>query len=361
MNRIPNVLLPRVPVMLALAAALALSGCGKNDEAANTAANPQAAAKPAATAATVISPTVSALPPAKLRDAATKAYNENRLYAPAGDNAIEYYLALRDKAPGDAAVSGALTDLLPMAVIATEQSVARDDFTEAQRLSALIEKANPQHPALSRLKAAIVAQQASAAQRAVQQQLSVEDQAKKQVEVEKKRLEDQKKQQELAAKQLASKDTTDRAAADRAAADRAAAEKTAADKAAADKRAADVAAASAAAQQRQAAERAAAATPARPANTGGAPASGGGSSELRALSTPAPAFPPEALRAAQAGEVQVEFTVGTDGSVTATRVVRSNPQRVFDRAATNAVKRWRFAPVDAPVTTRRTISFNPGN
>ena len=28
--------------------------------------------------------------------------------------------------------------------------------------------------------------------------------------------------------------------------------------------------------------------------------------------------------------------------------------------ALNAVRRWRFEPVDAPVTTRRTIGFSPG-
>ena len=83
-------------------------------------------------------------------------------------------------------------------------------------------------------------------------------------------------------------------------------------------------------------------------------------SELRAVSTPAPRYPPDALRAGTSGEVQVEFTVGTDGSVTAARVVRANPPRVFDREAVNAVRKWRFQPVAAPVTTRRTIGFNPG-
>ena len=42
------------------------------------------------------------------------------------------------------------------------------------------------------------------------------------------------------------------------------------------------------------------------------------------------------------------------------RVVRATPARVFDREALNAVRRWRFEPVDAPVTTRRTIGFSPG-
>lgn len=334
---------------LVLALGLGMAACGGGDDPAAAAAGPQAeAAKPAATAATVISDQVAAMTPEKLREAASKAYNENRLYAPAGDNAIEYYLALRDKSPGDAAVSSALVDLLPMTVIATEQSVARDDFAEAQRLSALIEKADAQHPALSRLKGAIVAQQQAASQRAVQQQLTAEEEAKKQVELEKQRLEDQKRQQEQAARQLAERESTERQqATERQAAERRAAEQQAAERQAAERRAAEQQAA-----QRQAAQTAAA-TPARPA------ASAGGN-DLRALSTPAPAFPPEALRAAQSGEVQVEFTVSPDGSVSAARVVRSTPPRVFDRAAVNAVKRWRFQPVDAPVTTRRTISFNSG-
>lgn len=335
---------------LVLAVGLALAACGGGDDKAPDAAGPQAqAAKPAATAATVISEQVAAMTPAKLREAASKAYNENRLYAPAGDNAIEYYLALRDKSPGDAAVSSALVDLLPMTVIATEQSVARDDFAEAQRLSALIEKADAQHPALARLKGAIVAQQQAASQRAVQQQLSAEEEAKKQAELEKQRLADQQKQQQEAARLLAERQSTERQAAERQAAERQAAERQAAERQAAERQAAERQAAA----QQQAAQTAAAA-PARP-----AAASGG--NELRALSTPAPQFPAEALRAAQSGEVQVEFTVSPDGSVSAARVVRSTPPRLFDRAAVNAVKRWRFQPVDAPVTTRRTISFNSGS
>ena len=57
----------------------------------------------------------------------------------------------------------------------------------------------------------------------------------------------------------------------------------------------------------------------------------------------------------------MEFTVGTDGSVTAARVVRADPPRVFDREALNAVKRWKFQPVSSPVTSRRTIGFTPAN
>ncbi|QNP41975.1 energy transducer TonB [Lysobacter solisilvae (ex Woo and Kim 2020)] len=317
---------------------LALAACGKDQPAEPAADATAAATAPAPTPATAVSSQVAAMTPEQLREAASKAYAENRLYAPAGDNAVEYYLALRDKTQGDAAVASALTDLLPMTVIAIEQSVNRDDFSEAKRLSALLEKADAQHPALARLKASIAAQEATAAQRA--QALTAEEEAKRQKEIEDKRLADQKKQQDDAAKKLAAtQQANDKAAADRAAADKAAADKAAADKAAADKAVAD---------RRAAEQRNASAASAAPA-----------ASDLRPISMPAPKFPAEALRAGQSGSVLVEYTVGTDGTVTAARVVRSNPARVFDREAVNAVRKWRFQPVASPVTTRREISFNP--
>lgn len=325
---------------IALALGCALAACQKEQPAQDSAAAPAAtAAAPAVTAETAVSAKVTALTADQLREAARKAYAENRLYAPAEDNAVEYYLALRDKAPGDAAVSSALTDLLPMTVIAIEQSVNREDFAEAQRLAALLEKADAQHPALARLKTSVAQAQDLAGKRAAQQQLTAEEEAKRKVELEKKRVEDQKKQQEDAARQLAAQQAASKQADDKAAADKAAADRAAADQRAADQRAAEA---------RAAAARQAAATPAT-----------ADASDLRPLSMPPPRYPPEALRAGTSGEVQVEFTVGTDGSVTAARVVRSNPARIFDREAVNAVRKWRFQPVDAPVTTRRTIGFNP--
>jgi len=319
----------------------ALAACGKKEEAAPAApeqAAPSASA-PAVNAGNAVSAKVSALTVEQLREAARKAYAENRLYAPAEDNAVEYYLALREKAPADAVASSALTDLLPMTVIATEQSIGREDFSEAQRLSALIERADGQHPALARLKAAIASAQQAVTKRAEQEKLTAEEQTRKQAELEKQRLAQQQQQQQQAAQQLAAQQ-----AAERQAATQRAAEQRAAEQRAAEQRTAPTAAA----PERPAPAPAAASAPAAAA------------SELRAVSTPAPRYPPEALRAGTSGEVQVEFTVGTDGSVTAARVVRANPARVFDREAVNAVRKWRFQPVPAPVTTRRTIGFNPG-
>ena len=325
---------------LVLAMSLALAACN-NDQAAPESAAPAgtdavATQAPAIAPEDAVSSKVSAMTIEQLREAAREAYGDNRLYAPAEDNAVEYYLALRDKAPNDASASSALTDLLPMTVIATEQSINRDDFAEAQRLAALLEKAAPQHPALPRLKSDIATRQAAAVARAAELEVTAEEQAEIQAELERQRIADQKRQQEQAARELAAKNA---AAEKEAAADKAAAEQAEAEKLAAEQQAAE---------RREAAARAAAA--AKPT-----------AADLRPLSMPAPEFPRDALRAGQSGEVLVEYTVGTDGSVTAARVVDSNPGRVFDRAALEAVERWRFQPISAPVTTRRAIGFNPGS
>lgn len=339
---------------LLIAAALVLAACNKDQPAPATG---PAAPTPAATATTPgESAKVNAMSTEQLLAAASLAYNDNRLYAPAENNALEYYLALRDKLPGDAAVSSALVDLLPMTVIATEQSVAREDFSEAQRLANLIGKADPQHPALVRLKNSITSQQQLVAQRAVQQQLSAEEEARKRVELERKRAEEQRAQQQLAARELATRQEAERRAATERTAAQRAADQRAAEQRAAEQRAAERSASQPATQPATQPSR-----PSQPATQPTAqPARSAAAGELRALSTPQPRFPPEALRSGQSGEVQVEFTVGVDGSVTAARVVRSNPARVFDREAVNAVRKWRFQPVDSPVTTRRTIGFQPG-
>ena len=331
-----------VPVALTVAVACALTACKKDEQAAT---GPQAAqqAAPAPTPETVVAASVSAMGVDQLRDAANTAYNDNRLYAPAGNNAMEYYLALRDKQPGDAGASSALSDLLPMAVIATEQSIAREDFEEASRLLALIGKADPNHPALGRLKASVASGEARLKQQAETQKLTAEEEAKRKADQLKKREEDQRRQQEQQRQQVQQQEQTQREAAQREAAQREAAQREEAQREAA---------------QREAAQRqqAAAPTPAPAAARPAAP-----STELRPISLPGPKYPPAAQRAGATATVQVEFTVGTDGSITSARVVSSDGtrqfQREFEREALNAVKRWRFQPIGQATTSRRTISF----
>jgi len=315
----------------------ALAACSKQDDAAAPATTP-APAPAAATPAPPppVSAKVQAMGTAQLHDSASQALRENRMYAPAGNNAVEYYLALRDKQPDDAAVKSALTDLMPYTLIAAEQSITREDFPEAQRLIGLIEKMDPQAPALPRLKQGVSKGMEAVAQRSQDET----DKAKKEAEQKAKLAAEQQKQaqqqaseaqaaQQIAAQQEAARRETARQEAERQAA-----------------------------AARSAPTPAPAAAPAaQPAAT---PAAAASSQSLRAISTPAPRYPPEALRSGTAGEVLVEITVGTDGSVTNARVLRATPARVFDREALNAIKRWRFEPVSAPVTTRRTLAFNPG-
>lgn len=333
---------------LALAAALgiALGACGGSDRPGDEAAAADVASEAAgggeadstATAATppdnatdASADAAAAMDIEELRKAAREAYAGNRLYAPAGDNAVEYYLALRERQPEDPSAGSALTDLVPMTVIATEQSLVREDFEEGKRLIALLERTDASHPALDRLRRSAERGERELAARLAREQVTAEEQAQRRAELERQRQADQQREQEEAARRLAEQQAAEEEAARQAAAEQARREE--AERLAAERRR------EAARQQSQAAVATAA--------------------DLRPLSIPAPQYPREALRAGRAGEVEVELTVGIDGSVTAARVIRADPARVFDRAALAAVEQWRFQPIASPVTARRTIAFNP--
>jgi protein TonB len=93
----------------------------------------------------------------------------------------------------------------------------------------------------------------------------------------------------------------------------------------------------------------------RPAPERAAPARA--SSELVAISTPQPAFPPEAKRLRTAGEVVVSFTVNSDGSVGNIDIVSARPRGVFERSVQAAVRRWRYEPISGSQTVTRTFNF----
>lgn len=58
-----------------------------------------------------------------------------------------------------------------------------------------------------------------------------------------------------------------------------------------------------------------------------------------------PVYPRDAERQKLSGWVDVEFTVAPDGSTQDLVVRGAEPQRTFDQAAIDAVKRWRFEPI----------------
>jgi protein TonB len=61
-----------------------------------------------------------------------------------------------------------------------------------------------------------------------------------------------------------------------------------------------------------------------------------------AIEQPAPAYPPDALRAGVQGVVRLSVTVGSDGRLKDARVIQSVP--ALDQAALDAVRQWTFRP-----------------
>lgn len=99
---------------------------------------------------------LTALGSDELKRLGQEALRNQRIYSPAGDNALEYYIALRNlsSAPDDT-TTNALSDLLPYAVIAAEQAISRGDLPDAERLHQLIAAADPAAPSLGRIAAEI--------------------------------------------------------------------------------------------------------------------------------------------------------------------------------------------------------------
>ncbi|MFN8901637.1 MAG: energy transducer TonB, partial [Lysobacteraceae bacterium] len=162
-------------LVVALALGLVLAGCSpSSDEAAPApaapAAPPAAAAAPAAaapdTAAQAAAAALAALSIDELRQRGNTALREQRLYSPAGDNAMEYYLALRAKSgKPDVSAESALMDLMPYALIAAEQAINADEFPEAERLLELMARTDPEAPSLPRIRDAIAAGRTAAEER----------------------------------------------------------------------------------------------------------------------------------------------------------------------------------------------------
>jgi protein TonB len=75
------------------------------------------------------------------------------------------------------------------------------------------------------------------------------------------------------------------------------------------------------------------------------------------ISTPQPEYPAEARRTGVEGEVVVSFMVNTDGSVGDIKIIRSKPLGVFNLMVKNAIRHWRFQPIDQPQSVTRTITY----
>ena len=307
--------------------AIALTGVLAGCQPAQDASPTGAAAGPAAAQAAA-EPAPAPMDEAGERAAAARALAEQRLYAPAGDNAVEHYLALRDRLPGDRGIETALLELLPYALIGSEQAISRGDFDEARRLVALVQRADARLPALGRLRDRLVAAEAEArlaAERAAREaELAAEREA----------------QARLAATSVPPGTATGEVPAAVPARALPTNPGALAGPAAASTPA--VATASQPAATPSPAARPAAATP---------------PPVPKLLSAPQPRYPLMALRRKAEGDVVLELRIEADGSVGEARVLSANPPGLFDEAAVAAASRWRFETGPSVVTTRQVLRF----
>jgi len=87
----------------------------------------------------------------------------------------------------------------------------------------------------------------------------------------------------------------------------------------------------------------------------GRSAPGAADSDVVPIVRISPQYPRQALLNGQEGWVKIEFTITPDGRVLDPVVIASDPRSVFDRAALQAIIRWKFRPryVDGQAITRR--------
>ena len=93
----------------------------------------------------------------QLAEKAEQALREEHLFAPAGSNAFEWFLQAHELDRDNVFARDALFDLIPYAVMHIEQRIAARDRSEAANLLPLLQRAQPDAPALPRLQRALAA------------------------------------------------------------------------------------------------------------------------------------------------------------------------------------------------------------
>lgn len=298
---------------------------------ASTAETPAPVAAQKAAAANVAPPAnVDALSVDQLLAEARTAMNEQRLVAPAGNNAFEFYMKVLQKQPGNPVAADALRETFSYGSAATEQTINQRDFSEAQREIDLLAKADPENYTLTILRSKLDAQRKTLDR---EQQQALDAQKAQQV-AQQNAAANQRQQAEQAAAAIEAQRTQ-----------------------AAREQAARVA------QAQQAVP--VAAPVSRPAAAPAAAAEGGAISDAVLIRQVNPRYPTAAMRANQEGWVDVELTVGPDGHVANVTVVDAQPKHIFDRSAIDAVSRWEYKAATRngepmTVTLRRRLQFNLG-
>ena len=75
------------------------------------------------------------------------------------------------------------------------------------------------------------------------------------------------------------------------------------------------------------------------------------------LNKPAPEYPERALNANVEGSVHIAVTVGLDGRVAKAEVISAVPEGWFEKAALEAVKKWKYRSPRTEITFEVVIDF----
>lgn len=235
----------------------------------------------------------------QLLAAARQAMQAQRLVAPAGDNAVAYYLQVLQRDPGNPAAREALRELFPFAAQAAEQTVGSGDPEQAQRELDLLARVDPTNYTLTLLRAKL----------AERRQLATGDAATA----------------HPASRRRSPQPTP----------------------------VAPVTAFAAPLSTPPAVVSHLPPPPVAVAAPRKAPAAPLRVPPLLLRQVP-PYYPADARSQHRQGWVEVRYVVGRDGRVHDARVVRARPRHLFDHAAVSAVEHWQFRPGrlgDKPVAT----------
>ncbi|MEO8010403.1 MAG: energy transducer TonB [Dokdonella sp.] len=301
-----------------------------------TAAAPGEVATPAEVV--TIAPEVEVLSVGQLFAAARTALAEQRMVMPAGNNALEYYLAILEKEPGNSGASEALRELFPFASGTAEQEIASGSVDEAARIIAQLAKADPENYTLTILR----------------NKLDV-----------RRKTDERELATQAAATAAAARAATQPNAVAPAPPIAPTATVTSPVPEPATASATAVVPPPAAAPATTPVPAPSSPTPAavaQPTPVAQQPASSADDSDASVTSAASLSYPQQAARNRVEGWVEVEFTVTAEGQVQGARVLRSDPPRVFDREAIRSIERSTYrariengTPVNA--TLRRRIEF----
>jgi protein TonB len=290
--------------------ALMLGACGDKEPAA-PAAGPAASNVQAGGSAEVVpgaAPATTAVMPAtvpELLTNASAAFSQDRLVAPEGDNAIEYYLAVLNQEKDNVQATQGLVDLFPLGVSIAEKEIAARNVDEANRIIGLLDESSPGSYTVQKLKSRLAAQQ-SQIQREEERRLAAE-QAQTAA------------QARVAAAETAPAPTSSTSTQP---------------------------ASTASPTTRETRPAVTEAEPApQPVSTPTTPTRPlGETRDAKVVRQVQPGYPQLAYRRRLTGWVEIRFNVGTDGRVGNVEVIRADPPRMFDREAIRAVEQWMFEP-----------------